>query len=210
MKWGGRRDPRVHDELRYHRDRLVDDYVASGMDRAAAERRAFLEFGNVAGLEEAVRDVRGRWLADFASDVRYAARTLRRSPAFAAVAVLSLALGIGANAAIFSVINAAMLQPLAVSEPDRLVILGRLREDGRPLFLPYRLFEILRERMTSVSGVFAAGTSDQTIVVDGEDELVGVDVVSGSYFETLRVQPAAGRILQPSDDVVAPDAPAAM
>src|SRR5690349_22950760 len=127
MKWSRRRAPRVHDELRYHRDRLVDDYVASGMDRGAAERRAFLEFGNVAGLEEAVRDVRGRWLADLAKDVRYAVRTLRRSPAFAAVAVLSLALGIGANAAIFSVINAAMLRPLAVPEPDRLVILGRVR-----------------------------------------------------------------------------------
>jgi hypothetical protein len=63
MKWPRRRDPRLRDELRYHRDRLIEDYIAAGMDRTAAERRAFLEFGNVAGLEEQVRDVRGRWVA---------------------------------------------------------------------------------------------------------------------------------------------------
>jgi predicted permease len=205
-----RHDPRVGDELRYHRDRLIEDYIAAGMDRASAERRAFLEFGNVAGLEEAVRDARGRWLADLAADARYAARVLRRSPIFTAVAVLSLALGIGANAAIFSVVNAVLLRPLAVPEPDRLVIVGRVRDDGRPLLLPYRLFEIVRDRFSSASGVFAVGTVDQTAVIDGEDELVSLDLVSGAYFDTLRVPPAAGRLLSTADDVPAPSAPAAM
>ena len=72
MKWLRRRDPRVRDELRYHRDRMIEDYVAEGMDRGEAERRAFLEFGNVAHLEEAVRDARGRWWDDFRLDLRYA------------------------------------------------------------------------------------------------------------------------------------------
>ena len=210
MRWSSRRSPRVRDELRYHRDRLVDDYVAAGMDRQAAERRAFLEFGNIDGLEEAVRDVRGRWLTDFAADLRYAVRMLRRSPLFAAVAVLSLALGIGANTAIFSVINAVMLRPLSVAEPDRLVVIGRVKDDGQPLLLPYRLFEIVRDRLTTMTGVIAVGTADQTAVIDGEDELVSLDLVSGAYFDVLRVPPAAGRLLSSADDVAAPEAPAAV
>ncbi len=113
MWFGRRRDPRIGDELRFHRDRLIDDYMAAGMDRAEATRQAFLKLGNVAQVEEAVRDVRGRWLEDLAKDLRYTLRTLRRSPGFSTVATLSFALGIGANVAIFTLINAVMLRSLA-------------------------------------------------------------------------------------------------
>jgi predicted permease len=208
MRWGRRQDPRVREELRYHRDRLVDDYVAAGMDRHAAERRAFIEFGNVDGLEEAVRDVRGRWGADFLQDLRYACRTLRRAPGFALAAILSLALGIGANAGIFSVINPVMLRSLPVNEPDRLVLVSRLNEDGRPLWLPFPLLERLRENLRSVSGLAALATSRDTVIVDGDDELVQADLVSGTYFDVLGVRPTAGRLLAASDDVIAPEAPA--
>jgi len=209
MKWRREQDPRVRDELRYHRDRLIDDYVAAGMDRASAERRAFLEFGNVPGLEEQVKDVRGRWLEDLLQDLRYAVRTLRRSPGFAAVAVLSLALGIGANCAMFSVINAVMLRSLPVAEPDRLVLLARLRE-GRPMFVPYRLFELFRDQLKSISAITALATTEQTAVIDGDDELVAVDKVSGSYFDLLGVPFAVGRPLSSGDDVAAPETPAAV
>ena len=203
------RDPRIADEVRFHRDRLIADYVASGMDPKEAGRRAFLEFGNPAQIEEAVRDVRGRWLDDLSMDLRYTLRSLRRSPAFSIVAILSLALGIGANAAIFSLINAVMLRTLPVREPHRLVQITRLL-DGRPGFVSYPLFEYFRDHVDSISAAFAQGATDQSLVIDGEEELVPTDLVSGAYFTVLGLEPAAGRLLGPGDDVVAPAAPAAV
>src|SRR5262245_52476663 len=126
MRFRPRQDPRVADELRFHRDRLVNDYLAAGLPRHEAERRATVEFGSLAGIEGAVRDVRGRRLDDLAADVRYTLRTLRRTPAFAVAAVLTFALGIGANVAIFSLINALLLRALPVREPDRLVRIVRI------------------------------------------------------------------------------------
>ena len=205
-KW---RDPRLRDEIRFHRDRLIEDYMAAGMDRQEAERRAFLEFGNVEQIEEACRDARGRWLDDLARDLRYTLRALRRNPGFAAVAVLSFALGIGANAAIFTLINAVMLRTLPVREPDRLVQLTRLL-DGRPGRIPYPLFELFRDNVKSISSAFAQGSSDLAIVVDGEDEFVTADLVSGAYYIVLGLDAAAGRLLGPGDDVLSSASPAAV
>jgi predicted permease len=211
MRWllGSRRDRRVGDELRFHRDRLIDDYIAAGMDRQAAERRVFLEFGNVVQIEEACRDVRGRWLDDLTSDLRYTLRTLARNPAFAAVAVLSLALGIGANAAIFSLVNAVMLRTLPVSEPGRLVQITRLR-DGQQYRLSYPLFEHLRGHTTTIAGIFAQAAGETAIVLDGESEFVTTDLVSGGYFSVVAIDAAAGRLLEPADDTLSAAAPAAV
>jgi predicted permease len=205
-----RHDPRVRDEIRFHRDRLIEDHVASGMNRKEAERRAFLEFGNVAQIEEVVRDIRGRWRNDFVQDLRYALRTLRRSPGFAAAAILSLALGIGANVAIFTLINAVMLRALPVKEPGRLVQITRLTAAGGPGSVSYPIFEYFRDNLTSVSAVFAQGTTDQSIVIDREEDFVSAELVSGSYFSVLGLEPAAGRLLVPQDDVLSPEAPAAV
>jgi predicted permease len=210
--WPRPRDPRPGDEVRFHRDRLIEDYLAAGLDRATAERRAFHELGGVSQIEEAVRDVRGRWLEDLAADLRYGLRMLRRSPGFALVAILSLALGIGANAAIFSVVNAVMLRPLPVERPDGLVQITRLLQDqnGRPGLVSYPLFEQVRDHVQSIAGAFAQSSSSQVIVIDGEDESVKADLVSGSYYTVLGVRPAVGRLLGPADDVLAPAAPAAV
>ncbi len=209
MWFNKRRDPRVNDEIRFHRDRLIDDFLAKGMSRQEAERRAFLEFGNVGQIEEAVRDVRGRWLDDLTSDLRYATRTLRRTPGFTAVAVLSLALGIGANAAIFTLINAVMLRTLPVREPNQLVQITRLL-DGRPGVVSYPLFEYFRDNVKSISSAFAQQTANQAIVIDGEEEFVTTDLVSGGHYGVLGIEPAAGRLLGPADDVLSPASPAAV
>ncbi len=201
-----RRDPRIADEVRFHRDSLIADHMAAGLTPEEARRRAFLELGNVGAIEERVRDVRGRWLADVARDLRYAVRTLRRAPAFAAVAILSLALGIGANTAIFTIVNAVMLRSLPVAEPERLVQLTRLRGDGRPGALSYPLFIHFRDSVRSISGAFAQWSSEQAVSIDGTDELVMTAGVTGDYFRVLGVGAAAGRLLTAADEAPAPTA----
>ena len=167
------------------------------MSREDAERRAFMEFGNVVQIEEHVRDVRGRWLEDFRRDIGYAFRALGRHRGFAAVAVLSLALGIGANTAIFSVINGAILRTLPVREPGTLVRVQRVSDRGRPLSLSYPLFASFRDRMQSVTGTFAEALGDRVITIEGRDEFVSAEFVSGAYYPALGVTPVAGETPRP-------------
>ena len=111
-------------ELRFHFDRLVADYVAEGLPEREARRRARAEFGGLEAVKDDCRDARGtRWLEQLVQDVRYGARVLARAPAFTAVAILSLALGIGANTAIFSLVNSLLIRSLPVRAPDRLALL---------------------------------------------------------------------------------------
>ena len=110
----------------------------------------------------------------------------------------------------FSLINAVMLRTLPVKEPERLVQVTRLMPDGRPGVLSYRLFEYFRDNVKSISGCFALASGDQSIAIDGEEEFVSAEMVSGADYTTLGVEPAVGRLLTPADDDLAHTSPAAV
>jgi putative ABC transport system permease protein len=151
-------------------------------------------------------------------DFRYALRQLRKSPGFTAVAVFTLALGIGANTAIFSLLDQALLRALPVKEPDRLVLLrysgsntGHLssRSDGK-LYFSYPMYRDLRDRNSVFSGVIATDWTQAGLQWHNQPELVATELVSGNYFDVLGVQPALGRLLVASDDTVANANPVAV
>ncbi|MGA2353511.1 MAG: ABC transporter permease [Terriglobales bacterium] len=146
-------------------------------------------------------------------DLRYAVRQLRKSPGFAAVAILTLALGIGANTAIFSLLDQALLRSLPVKDADRLVLLnysgsntGRLqsRADGH-FYFSYPMYRDLRDRNSVFTGLIATDFTQVGVQWHNQPDLVAAELVSGNYFDVLALQPAAGRLLVAADDL-APDA----
>jgi predicted permease len=200
-----RRDPRVGDEVRFHRDRLIEDYIASGVDRRAAERRAFLTFGNLKQIEEACEDVRKQPLDDIRHDLRYAARTLMKHRGFTTAVVFTLALCIGANTTIFTLLNAVVLRALPVRDPEQLVALSDPGASGmmdgsftgeRPLF-SYHEFEGLRDQNTVFSGLLASDSQSRPVPIalapsDHASPATAV-LVSGGYFDVLGVRAVQGR-----------------
>jgi hypothetical protein len=132
----GRMEQDLDRELRYHLDRRAQDLMREGLSDSEAHRKAAIEFGGLAQVQEEVRDTWiSHWFHDLARDIGYAARMLQQSPGFTAVAILSLALGIGANSTIFSAINALLLRPLPYPHEGRLMVVlnTSLRQAGREL-----------------------------------------------------------------------------
>jgi putative ABC transport system permease protein len=179
--------------------------VRAGMSREAATRAAHMALGSAAAVKDHVRDVGWEHVAASAwQDVCYGARTLRRSPMFTAVAVAALALGIGANTAIFSVINALMLRPLPVSHPHELVeLLSVYPGEPRTHFFWWRHYEHYRDRSQALSDLVAVAGSRFTVAGEGLDsEAVDGEFVAGNFFTALGVRPALGRVIDPQDDRV--------
>jgi len=184
------------------------EFIASGMVPEEARHRAQRLFGNQLLLKERTRDMDTvRWLETLWQDLRYGLRSLRKSPGFTTMAVLSLALGIGANTAIFSVVDAVLLKMLPVKEPERLVALDPfvpvINARGERYNFSYPLFKEVRDRGLSFSGVFAVldGTRTMDLIKPGagQTEKAAVQLVSGEYFQVLAVNAIAGRILTPED-----------
>ncbi len=197
----------MEDELRDHLERQAQKHVAAGVPREEAARRARLELGGLERTREECRDARGtRLLESVAQDVSFAVRTLRKNPGYAAVAILSLALGIGANAAIFSLMDAVLLSRLPVRHPEELVMISSFDAQSHPeRSFSYPMYRDLRDQNQVFDGVIARAGVDMNLNYRGVTEKVYSELVSGNYYEVLGVRPYIGRLFSQQDD--APDAP---
>ena len=191
----------IEREMDFHMAERADDLMASGLSELDARREARRRFGNAGVQRERTRDADLlTWLESLGADVRYGLRALRASPGFAIVAILSLGLGIGANTAIFSLINAVVLRTLPVERPEELmqVTMGG-QERGTVFTNP--IWEQVRDRQDAFSGVVAYGPAQFNLTSGGEVRRAAGNWVSGDYFSTLGVRPAVGRLLTRADDV---------
>ncbi len=185
-------------ELDFHIAEATDDLVAHGMQRREAEHQARLRFGHRQGVKEATRDAGIlAWLENLAGDLRYALRGLKANPGFTSTVVLSLALGIGANTAIFSLLNAVLLKSLPVANPSELVQVT-MGADQEEFTNP--IWEEFRRTQDAFSGVFAFSSESFNLADGGEAHPVDGDYVGGDFFSTLGLAPAAGRLLSDADD----------
>src|SRR5262245_29817104 len=189
---------RMQDEMRVHLELYDAQLRRRGIGEEEARRRALAEFGSVLARKEECRDAIGlRLIDELRGDVSYAFRLLRRSPAFTLVALLSLGLGIGANTAIFSLIDTVLIKRLPVEDPQRLVSGGKSGGSSGP---PYPCFERLRDHNRFLSGIAAFDERMFKVSIDGVAERVRGQYASGSYFDLLGVRAIHGRLLMPSDD----------
>jgi putative ABC transport system permease protein len=197
----GRRDRDLQEEIAFHRAQLESRHRAQGLDPAEARRQAALALGGGAQIAETWRDQRGLpFLDTLQQDVRYGVRMLRRSPGFAATAIATLALGIGACTAIFTVVDAVLLRPLPFADPDRLVTVGDRNPDGSSANAGFQTMTAWRDRSRTLEGFAGMRAWTPTIVVDGEGERIQAVRVSWNYFDLLGVHPLIGRTFSPSDD----------
>ena len=199
-----RMEAELEAELRFHLERRVADKVREGMTEAEALRSARLEFGGLDQVKEECRDARGtRWVEATLQDLRFGLRTLRRTPAFTAVAVLTLAIGIGANTAVFTVVNGVLLRPLPFPEPERLFLVSYLPHN-RPFVirpgLSDRDYLEFRRQDRVFEHLATSSSNPVTMTGAGEPTRVAAASVTPDFFAVLRANPAIGRTFLPEED----------
>jgi predicted permease len=194
FRWRKRRNEELNEEIQGHLELAARENMESGLAPKDAQTAARHEFGSIALAEEVTRDMwGGRWFADLLQDIRFALRTLRKSRGLTAVAVLTLALGVGANTAVFSVINGVLLSPLPYKNPKQLVVMKE--NDSLP-----NVMDIQRQvRAFSQGGGINVERMDYT--GGTEPVQVRVGLINAGFLETLGVQPMLGRIISPGEDV---------
>jgi putative ABC transport system permease protein len=194
----------LNDELQLHIDLLTDEYREHGMSHDAARARAVREFGNTAVIAERTREVKTYpSLEALFKDVAYATRQLRKTPGVTLLAVASLAVGIGANAALFSIVNALALRPLPLPSADRLAALSlgdqeTTRIDGSRW--SYMFWRAFAEHRSEFAGVTTWSHARMNVINSDASEPVDGLFVDGDFFTTLGVQPEQGRLFTRADD----------
>src|SRR5215510_2287693 len=193
----------LDDELREYLHELTQRKIRSGLEPRAARRAALMELGGVEQIKEKVREQRaGFRLEWFVQDVVYALRAFRRTPGFVAVLVLTLALGIGANAAIFSVVRGVLLRPLVNRDEHRLIYIRQsapgIGNENTTFSVPE--IQDLRASVKTLSAFGDFSTIGFTMVGLGEPRSIRGGVVSGSFFEVMGLHPVLGRLIGPQDD----------
>ena len=200
------RERELDAELQDHLERMIADFRAGGADEPEARRRALVEFGGVEPIKETCRDLRRtRWIDETLQDVRYAVRRCRNSAGFSAVAVLTLAVGIGANTAMFSLVDAILLRPLPIEDPRQLVQVNRRGPGGQGPVISYPTYQFLRDNPSSFSDLAGTGRVWRWSVTfadaEGPERVAG-ELVTGNYFSVLGLRPSLGRLLTPDDSLV--------
>jgi predicted permease len=221
-------------EVRFHLESYAADLVRHGVPKQEALRRARVEFGGIESHKDAMRASVGlRFWGELCADIRYGVRMLRRNPSFTTIAVASLALGIGANTAVFTLAKAALLDTLSVSHPDQLRLLAWPQDDksvvdsmwgdgcpdGKGHFVvasfSYPVYEQLRQQNHVLGELFAfkelgGGLDRLTATIDNQAEIVTGELVSGNYFQGFSVGTVLGRPIEPADDATAGGGPVAV
>ncbi len=194
-------DAELDAELRGHVERQVEKYVRSGLPPADAVRRARLEFGGMDKVMEECRDARGvNFVETTIQDVRYGLRQLRHNPGFTCAAALTLALGIGANTAIFSLGNVLMFRPLPVKASDRLTVVAvQYRADADPGQLSYPDFQDYRKHADVFTDMTFYDLSLDGLGYEGHADRIIAAYVPSNFFAMLGIQPAIGRLIAPGE-----------
>jgi putative ABC transport system permease protein len=201
------RDVEMAEEIQQHVDLLMERNIAAGMAPGEARNAALRKFGGIEQIKEISREQRvWMWPDQLWKDLRFALRQLLKSPAFSLVAVLTLALGIGANVAIFSVINAVLLRPFAFAQPEKLIWIWSQRPDAARSNFTLPEFCDYRDQNTLLQGLAAVASYNANLIDQSEAERVQGVRSSANIFQILGVQPLLGRVLDAADD--RPNAPA--
>lgn len=198
-----RMEAELEKELRFHVEQHTSDLMAQGLGAEEARRQAILALGGLDQVKEKCRDARGtRWVAEFIQDLHYAGRRLRGNPVFAAVCILTLALGIGASTAILSAVHTVLFEALPYPEAGRVVMIWDSYNNGKRLDVTFGSYRELAERSRSFQAVAVMRSWQPTLLGEAEPERLDGQRVSASYFQVLGVAPALGRNFEPSDDLL--------